>query len=350
MQKVNKGEWSEFYTFIYVLAKGKIHSADENLNKIEDQYYIVLSALKHDLEYWRNTDYNTITFEEGNNSFSISIDRFKDILEDFFESIKSGSKTFEIPEIEPLIHDLHISKVKESSNIKGDIRLRIHDELTNLAPIHSFSIKSYVGGAPTLLNTSNATIFTYEIDPKLPEEKVTEINNLKGGRGWLDQIILSIKEAQSKLKFLHISSETFKQNLEMIDFLMPEILADILVQAYLVNNKNLNLSVESYLDNNQQHSDYIIKYKIQELLVASALGMVPNTQWNGLDHANGGYIVVKETGEVLCYHLFERNKLREYLYNNTRFETPSTSRYGIGQIFIDEEGRQLFQLGLQIRF
>ena len=64
----------------------------------------------------------------------------------------------------------------------------------------------------------------------------------------------------------------------------------------------------------------IIIHKVKDLLVAVALGMEPNTKWTGLEDANGGYIVVKDDGEVLCYHIYDRNKLRNYLFRNTKFD------------------------------
>ena len=81
------------------------------------------------------------------------------------------------------------------------------------------------------------------------------------------------------------------------------------------------------------------------MLVAVALGMEPNTKWNGLEDANGGYIVVKDDGEVL----YDRNKLREYLYRNTKFDSPSSKRTGAGLVS-EEAENQIFSLTIQIRF
>ena len=53
-----------------------------------------------------------------------------------------------------------------------------------------------------------------------------------------------------------------------------------------------------------------------------ALGMMPASQWKGKYEATGGYIIVKEDGDILCYHIYNRNEFREYLYNNTKFDTP----------------------------
>lgn len=86
------------------------------------------------------------------------------------------------------------------------------------------------------------------------------------------------------------------------------------------------------------------------MLVASALGMVPHTPWNGKYDANGGYLVVKEDGDVLCYHFYDRNLFEDYLYENTKLETPSMSRYEFASVYKAEDGNLYFKLNLQIRF
>ena len=65
--------------------------------------------------------------------------------------------------------------------------------------------------------------------------------------------------------------------------------------------------------------------------------------------ANGGYIVIKEDGDIVCYHFFDRNDLEDYLFYNTRFETPSTSRHQFGNIY-EEDGEYYLKLNLQVRF
>lgn len=349
-KKFNKGEWSEFYAFMHILANGKLYAADENRNKNANRFYHILSAIKKDIEYHRNTEEGNIVFEFGENEIRIPIKDFQSKLANFFRAIEDGKRTFEVPLVEPLIEELQIESIKERSDSKGDIRLRIHDELVGFDPIHSFSVKSYVGGDPTLLNASNGTVFEYEITPKLSDIEVGQINGLKGQRGWLDNVIKEIHEFGGKLNYKSLSSSIFEDNLRMVDYRLPELLANVLVEGYLVKNKKLSLAVESFLEKNPDEKDRIIKYKIKELLTASALGMVPMTEWDGMDEANGGYIIVKENAEVLCYHLYERNELKEYLYNNTRFETPSTSRYGLGKIDKDSDNNQIISLGLQIRF
>ena len=77
--------------------------------------------------------------------------------------------------------------------------------------------------------------------------------------------------------------------------------------------------------------------------------MRPKKIWNGLDESNGGYIIVKESGEVLSYHLHDRDSFENYLINNTKFDTPSSTKHKFGKIYI-EDGRKFINLNLQIRF
>ena len=91
------------------------------------------------------------------------------------------------------------------------------------------------------------------------------------------------------------------------------------------------------------------EYKIKKLLAESALGMVPSKPWTGKADATGGYIVVREDGEVLCYHLYNRNEFENYLVNSTKFETPSTKRYDLGKIY-KKNNEYFVKLNLQIRF
>ena len=77
--------------------------------------------------------------------------------------------------------------------------------------------------------------------------------------------------------------------------------------------------------------------------------MTCTTPWYGNFNANGGYIIVKEDGDIVCYHFFDRNDIENYLFHNTKFETPSTSRQLFGNIY--QEGKLYFmKLNLQVRF
>ena len=44
----NKGEWSEIYVFLRLLATGKLFAADADLNKISGTFYNILNILRNE--------------------------------------------------------------------------------------------------------------------------------------------------------------------------------------------------------------------------------------------------------------------------------------------------------------
>ena len=91
-------------------------------------------------------------------------------------------------------------------------------------------------------------------------------------------------------------------------------------------------------------------HKMKVLLLASALGMMPSKEWSGHYDANGGYLVVKQDGEIVCYHFYNQNDVEDYLFNNTRFERGSRSRHHFGTLYRGADGEVYIKLNLQIRF
>lgn len=349
--KFNKGEWSEFYVFLHILVSGKLHAADSNLQMIPNVYYNILAVIKNEIKYQRNTEENNIVFNVNDTMYHVPIQKFIDLETIVINKIQNSSGTFTINETDELLNELKIGTIKERSLTKGDIQLQIHDDYTGFQPTLSFSIKSYLGSNPTLLNASNGTILTYELTKKLKESEFNLINEISG-RAKVKDRIESIRMHNSDLKYLDIPSEIFKRNLQMIDYRLPEIISEIYLESYLVKGKKTSDVVEAYLNRNPSENPEIIRYKVKEFLVAIALGMVPLTTWSGLDEATGGYIVVKANTEIVCYHIYDRNKLKDYLYNYTKFDTPSLSRYSnyrAGFIQSNEEN-QIINLVMQIRF
>jgi type II restriction enzyme len=77
--------------------------------------------------------------------------------------------------------------------------------------------------------------------------------------------------------------------------------------------------------------------------------MTPSKVWAGKFDATGGYIIVKDDGEILCYHIYNRNQFEDYLIANTKLDTASTTRHEFGRVY-QEEGKYFIKLNLQIRF
>ena len=156
------------------------------------------------------------------------------------------------------------------------------------------------------------------------------------------------------MKFISIESDVFSNNLVLIDSLLPNILAELIIKFFSSNQSSVNELTDEIksmnpLDYDIQFSHLFYEYKIKRFLTDVALGMMPSKVWNGIYDATGGYLIVKEDGEILCYHIYNRNQFEDYLFNNTKFETASSSRHDFGRIFT-EKGELFIKLNLQIRF
>ena len=77
--------------------------------------------------------------------------------------------------------------------------------------------------------------------------------------------------------------------------------------------------------------------------------MTPGKEWEGNESATGGYVIVKRDGEVLCYHIYNRNFFEAYLLKNTTIDRPSASRYDYAYVF-KRDGKFFIDLNIQIRF
>ena len=92
-------------------------------------------------------------------------------------------------------------------------------------------------------------------------------------------------------------------------------------------------------------------YYVKKIMEAVALGMTPSAKnWNGAEDATGGFLIVKPDGELVTYHLYNRQALDEYLLLYTKFERPSTTRHKYGSLYTEEDGHLYLKLALQVRF
>jgi len=249
---------------------------------------------------------------------------------------------------------IYCGTLKAKSNSKTDIRIVIHDQKINQVAEFGFSIKSQLGGDSTLLNAGKTTNFIYKVEGRLcTEEEINLINEIDT-RSKIKDRIEAIKEVGGSLVFFDLQQEVFKNNLVLIDSLLPDILAGIINKFYSstlssVRDLTNQISIDNPLNYNTRFLHLFYEYKIKRFLTDVALGMTPSKVWDGLYDATGGYLIVKESGEVLCYHLYNRNKFENYLFANTKLETASSTRNDFGKLYI-EKGELFFKLNLQVRF
>ena len=217
-----------------------------------------------------------------------------------------------------------------------------------------FSIKSQLGGEATLLNAGKTTNFIYKLESFNPTAEVIASTNEIETRSKIKDRIAAINEMGGILTYTTLEQSVFKNNLVLIDSLLPNILAEIIKTFFTSNlstieelTTNINKVNPLNYDTSFAHTFY--EYKIKRFLTDVALGMTPSKVWTGIYDATGGYLIVKENGDVLCYHIYNRNQFEDYLFANTKLETASSTRHEFGKIY-EENGQLFFKLNLQIRF
>ncbi len=353
----NKGEWSEIYTLFRLLGDGKIHAGDANLNKL-DLYYPILNIIREEsklYEYKPDANKNIVVIDENGKEFTrISMSKFLEESKSILNVIKeTSSRAFEIPSAECFMSEIGCSKLKAPSKDKSDIHIVIHDLRTNMTPELGFSIKSQLGSPSTLLNPGLPTNIRYQIvGHKLSDTEINEINAIEDHLPRMQAMI----DKGCRIKYSDIEHQTFKNNLLFLDACMPEFIASCLSWSSMPKSSSLiKDAVDAVIDKNPfNYSGRNIKafyeHKMKVLLLDAALGMTPAKEWTGRYDANGGYIVVKNDGEIVCYHFYNRNEIEDYLYYNTRFDRPSRERYNFGNIYRGNDGQVYLKLNLQIRF
>ena len=364
---MNRGDWSEFYAFLKILSDRKLVASDYKLDPVPDKFYGVNKILRNDKFFARTYDItndDSIRIEHQDLAIDgdpkISNLEYKFIanaVPEVFALIKDGKgRAFDLSEVKTIATLLDYGKIKASSQHKGDMTIVVHDYVTNQDNAIDFSIKSYIGGKPTLLNAGKkSTNFLFEIiGPKI---NLNEINSIEGGSKVLKRV-KAITDSGAHLSFNSMLSEQFQKNLRKIDSLMPIFISEYIRLYYSTKARSLSAlthevinseRIKSLLDVPFTFDD--MKYKMKQLLLNVALGMVPQTDWDGFIKADGGYIIVKEDGDIVCFHIYNISQLGEYLFQNTKFDTPSTSpkKFDHASLF-EKNGKTFMKLNFQIRF
>ena len=353
----NRGEWSEIYVMFKLLADGELYAADADLQKIPAIYYPIIKIIRDEIsgkwEYYRDKTIKIIDATTEKIINTVPAENFKENAEIVLNGINEAeSRTFAIPEAESFMKNIKCETLKANSQEKRDITIKVHDLKTGFNPVLGFSIKSQLGSPSTLLNASQATNFVYKVHG-LKANDIMEINSIKE-RGKLKARVKEVIERGGEFEFVKIDDKNFDLNLRLIDSRLPEIISEVLLSYF----KGISTSVDELIQHiteinpcnfNFEYSHPFYEYKIKNLLTDIALGMTPTSKWDGFYDATGGFIIVREDGEVLCYHIYNRNEFQDWLVKNTKLETASSSRHNFGKLY-KGNGEIYFKLNLQIRF
>ena len=301
----------------------RILTDSRNITKVGDIFYPFYVVL-YDKKYIYHEDLQSIgviiSSLDGEVFLCVPANIF---LEEVAALIKISSNSDDIVSTtSAVIENLFCNSVRDTSKFKNFVKIFWLDRSDN-----------HIGSTAILLNASgDNTNFIYKVE--FPEGVNVDCDrfNAETYDGLPSKIsvrLAKIEELGGTISFNRIQSDCLTQNLRTIDGELPIILANALLLKYTKSISSWaqiieELNAQNPLGYRIADNSPVYEVKIARFLQDAAMGMTPETPWSGFYDADGGQIVVKKDGDIVCYHIYELNRFRQYLLNATRIEQPST--------------------------
>ena len=377
-QKLNKGEWAEFYVMLKLLGEGKLYAADNLLRKNYNYYLNILKVIREEiegnvLEYTINEEDNTVSVVEqqtGRVLVTSGMDEYEYYADSLFNGIqnKRGPSVDAPDEVCDFAKIVYVSKPKAPAvkslerqfGGKNDIFIEARDSHTSITSVMGFSIKSRFANNPTLFNAGSSSQFLFDLS-FCNDAVMNEFNAIfdvdrqgKINRGWA-KCKKYLEDNHISLSFARTSNPIYNENLILVRETMPAILAWCVFDRLILSSSNYEvketterMAIINPL--NVSNPDYFYEKAIKDFLMAGFTGMTAGRVWDGREQVNGGYIVVMDDGDILCYHSNDRETFRDYLYRNTFFEYVDTKKYKWGYIEKNNQNEYHLPLNVSVRF
>ena len=366
----NKGEWGEPYAALKILGEGKLHVADEEEN-CGNEWMTVLELIRHETQdrivtyRYQENNVDIDIYVNGDLKISVPARDFLDIAETLSRNIiESRGRSVTVSEtVGEFLHRIEMEKIKARSVDKSDIFLTVQDPRAGVTRRHiGYSIKSEFGNDPTLFNTAKASAVVYRLIGA-DERLENEVNNIVDVHGHVavGARCEKIKE-HCRLEFVgfpiaqRAGCAAFEENLDLLDSRLKTVIEQLLWNHFFKNKTEVDISkaMEKVIDDNPcglTRPEIKYPYMVKSFLYAVYCGMTASTLWDGKSEVNGGFIKVKENGEVLAHYALESDAFKSYLYNNCYLECPSTDEsHGNYAKIYEEDGEYYFRLNFQIRY
>lgn len=142
---------------------------------------------------------------------------------------------------------------------------------------------------------------------------------------------------------------TFQRNLMMIEYCMPQILADMIMEVYLNGVTDPRELVE-ILDRADRlkaepSNEYpFYRKKVQDMLIAMATSMTASEVWDGVETFEKGQVLGGD-GEI--HDIENRDRFGKFLLESMKFDRPSNTKYYSMGILEDGE-KYCMSLNVQI--
>ena len=371
-KKLNKGEWAEFYVMLKLLGEGRLYTANKLLQKNYQSYLDILKIIRQEcesqvLEYIVDEP-NALVIVKPQDTSTILVTMPVKIFNDYAQMLFDGIKDVEgssVPAPDPVCDFakvIYVSKpkapavkaLKKQFGGKNDIFIEVRDGQTAIISIMGFSIKSKFGQNPTLFNAGSSSQYLYKLagcDDAMMDEfnAITE----NGGRGW-SKCKAYLSNHGISMEFARTQNPIYNDNLFLVRESMAKIMAWCIKDRLIDSPRHFEVmeTVERMIVANPLGVPAARVYyekAIKDFLMAGFTGMTAGKEWDGKEQVNGGYIVVMDDGDVICYHSSDRESFRDYLYRNTHFEYVSADKYLWSRI-VKIDGEYYLPLNFSVRF
>ena len=370
----NRGEWSEIYIFLKLMNDGKIYAADKDMNRLVNIYLNIMKIIREEnpgmiYEYETGNPVKIYLNHSdiGPDTDVAEFNRMKNKLWDLFKRYPHGNIISQ--EVEDFLKNIHVEKLKapavSSATFFGgteDIVMEISDYRTSITSTVGFSCKSDFSGKATLFNASkDNTNFKFEV-VGCTDAIMDDINNTFDNKRHIAVAdrIKKMKDYGLDVVFDGQIKDSAKRNLVMSGGMeMPMIVAGMLKNYYWEGNgeaihSSITEAIDYVADCNP--AGYVFddladmyRTKVSKLLYDMFTGMRLSKSWDGRASVTGGYIIVKEDGDVLAYHTTLMDEFKDFLVEKLGFETPSNSRHNAMQVY-KENSKYYINFNLQVRF
>lgn len=371
-KKLNKGEWAEFYVMMKLLGEGRLYTANKLLQKNYQSYLDVLKIIRQEcetqvLEYIIDEANGVVIVKPQDSDIILAtmpVSDFNDYAKMLFDGIKD-IKGSSVPAPDPVCDFakvIYVSKpkapavkaLKKQFGGKNDIFIEVRDGQTAIVSIMGFSIKSKFGQNPTLFNAGSSSQYLYKLtgcdDAMMDEFNAITEND---GRGW-SKCKTYLADHGITMEFARTQNPIYNDNLFLVRESMAKIMAWCVKDRLIDSPGHFEVmeTVERMIAANPlgvPGARVYYEKAIKDFLMAGFTGMTAGKEWDGKEQVNGGYIVVMDDGDVICYHSSDRESFRDYLYRNTHFEYVSADKYVWSRI-IKIDGEYYLPLNLSVRF
>jgi len=374
----NKGEWSEIFIFLKLMGDRKIHAADADMNRLDEVFLNIIKIIREEIrnnlyEYYTG-DVIKIHLNSADTGKDVPVADFMANKDKVFDLLSRNQRgTFGDDEIEDFLSSIFITKLKapaiSSSDYFGgtqDIIMSIMDYRSGITRTVGFSCKSDFGGRATLFNASyDNTNFMYEITRNIDDDLMNDVNSLFVIRNGKENIatgerIRALKNAGCDLNFIKPCKSTAARNLVLSGGKELPVIVGCALKYYYWEGENSTshapirdalqyVTSANPAEYTFDNHDSIYRRKFSDLLYNMFTGMRMAKPWDGRSSVNGGYVVMKNDGDVVAYHSCIADEFKDFLVNRLGFETPSNSRHNAMQIYKIGD-RYFINFNLQIRF